>query len=81
MGAALCRRAVSRHDPNEDPSYFVRLHTRDGPREIWGKEIERAAAKCLTQPQVGDEVILQRTRRDVVTVKRQARSADGQLRP
>jgi hypothetical protein len=39
----------------------VRLKTREGTREIWGKDIERAVAKSLTQPQIGDEVILQRT--------------------
>ena len=74
-------RDAYRHDPNEEPSYFVRLKTRDGTREIWGKDIERAVTKSLTQPQVGDKVILQRTGRDVVTVKRQERDAEGQLRP
>jgi hypothetical protein len=74
-------RDAYRHDPNEEASYFVRLKTRDGTREIWGKDIERAVAKSLTQPQVGDEVILQRTGREVVTVKRPERGADGQLRP
>ncbi len=74
-------RDAYRHDPNEESSYFVRLKTRDGTREIWGKDIERAVAKSLTQPQVGDEVILRHTGRDVVTVKRQERGADGQLRP
>jgi hypothetical protein len=74
-------RDAYRHDPNEEPSYFVRLQTRDGTREIWGKDIERAVTKSLTQPQVGDEVILQRTGRDVVTIKRQERGADGLLRP
>jgi len=69
-----------RHDANEGPSYFVRLQTRDGTREIWGKDIERAVARSLTQPQVGDNVVLQRTGRDAVTVKRQDRGADGQLR-
>jgi hypothetical protein len=73
-------RDAYRHDPNEDPSYFVRLQTRDGTREIWGKDIERALAKSLTQPQVGDQVLLQRTGRDAVTVKRQERSSGGQLR-
>ena len=71
-------REAYRHDPNEDPSYFVRLQTRVGPREIWGKDIERAVAKSLTQPQVGDEVILQRSGRDAVTVQRRARDAEGQ---
>jgi len=74
-------RDAYRHDPNEDPSYFVRLKTREGTREIWGKDIERAVAKSLTQPQIGDEVILQRAGRDTVTVKRQERGADGQVRP
>jgi putative DNA primase/helicase len=72
-------RDAYRHDPNEDPSYFVRLKTRDGTREIWGKDIERAVAKSLTQPQIGDEVVLQRTGRDAVTVKRQERDPEGQF--
>ena len=69
-----------RHDPREEPSYFVRLQTRDGPREVWGKDIERAVAKSLTQPEVGDEVILQRSGRDAVTVQRRARDSEGQLK-
>jgi hypothetical protein len=73
-------RDAYRHDPNEDPSYFVRLQTRDGPREIWGKDIERAVAKSLTQPQVSDEVILQRNGRDAVTLHRRARDSEGQLK-
>jgi hypothetical protein len=42
--------------------------------------IERAPVKSLTQPQVGDQVILQRTGRDAVTVNRQERASDGQLK-
>jgi hypothetical protein len=72
-------RDAYRHDPKEDPSYFVRLQTRDGQREVWGKDIERAVVKSLTQPQVGDEVILQRSGRDAVTVQRRARDSEGQL--
>jgi hypothetical protein len=52
---------------------------RGGYREVWGKDIERAVAKSLTQPELGDEVILQRTGRDTVTVKRAERDAQGQL--
>jgi len=48
----------------------VRLKTRDGIREIWGKDIERAVTKSLTQPQIGDEVVLQRTGREAVCVTR-----------
>jgi len=68
-----------RHDPNAEPSYFVRLQTPDGPREVWGKDIERAMAKSLTQPQIGDEVVLQQTGRDTVTVKRVERDSEGRL--
>jgi hypothetical protein len=71
-------RDTYRHDPDEDPSYFVRLQTRDGPREVWGKDIERAIAKSLTQPQVGDAVVLQRSGRDAVTVQRRERDSEGQ---
>jgi hypothetical protein len=73
-------RDAYRHDPNQEPSYFVRLKTREGNREVWGKDIERAVAKSLTQPQIGDEVVLQRTGRDAVTVKRQERDPAGQAR-
>jgi hypothetical protein len=69
------------HDPDSEPSYFVRLGTSGGYREIWGKDLERAVAKSLTQPEIGDEVVLQRTGRDTVTVKRVERDAQGQLVP
>jgi hypothetical protein len=69
-----------RHDPNEEPSYFVQLQTPEGRREIWGKDLERAVLKSLTQPKIGDEVILQRLGSEPVTVKRQEKDAEGSLR-
>lgn len=72
-------RDAYRHDPNEEMSYFVRVETRDGQREIWGKDLERVVTKSLTQPQLGDEVILQKIGRDVVTVKRAERDDQGRL--
>ena len=68
------------HDPDAEPSYFVRLGIPGGYREIWGKDIERAVAKSLTQPQLGDEVILRRTGRDPVTVKRAETDSQGQMK-
>ena len=56
-------------------SYFVRLQTPDCTRVIWSKDIERPVAKSLTQPQIGDEVVLQRTGREAVTVKRREEDA------
>jgi len=72
-------RDAYRHDPNEEPSYFVRLKTRDGTREVWGKDIERAITSSLTQPRIGDQVILEKTGREAVTVKRQERGSDGKF--
>lgn len=69
-----------RHDPNEAPSYFVLLETPEGKREVWGKDIERALVKSLSQAKVGDEIVLQRTGRDAVTVQRTAKDAEGELR-
>jgi hypothetical protein len=69
-----------RHDPQEETSYFVSVQTPEGRREIWGKDLERAMTKSLTQPQVGDEVVLQKTGRDAVTVKRQERGGEGQVK-
>ncbi len=68
-----------RHDPNEAPSYFIRLQTPDGPREVWGTDIERAVGQSLSQPKTGDEVVLQRTGREAVTVRRQGKDEKGAL--
>ncbi len=68
------------HNPQEDSSYFVRLQTREGSRELSGKDIERAVTQSLTKPQVGDEVILLRSGRDAVTVQRRERDSQGQSR-
>jgi hypothetical protein len=72
-------RDTYRHAPKEEPSYFVRIETREGRREIWGKDLERAITQSLTQPQVGDEVVLQKTGRDLVTVKRMDWDDKGRL--
>jgi hypothetical protein len=66
-----------RHDPNEAPSYFVKLQTPDGAREVWGKDIERAVRQSLSQPKAGEEVVLQRTGRESVTVRRQVKDDQG----
>src|SRR5205807_1342519 len=53
------------------------LQTAAGPREVWGRDLERAVATSLTQPKIGDEVVLQRNGRDPVTVRRAGRSTPG----
>lgn len=61
--------APYRHNPKEGMSYFVRLETPNGDREIWGVDLERAVNKSLTKPGLGDEVTLMAVGRDPVTVR------------
>jgi hypothetical protein len=69
-----------RHDAREPVSYFVRLETAEGKREIWGKDLKRAVSESLSQPKIGDEVVLQRTGRKAVTVRRPTKDDRGELR-
>jgi hypothetical protein len=73
-------RDAYRHDPEQAQSYFIRLKTPAGEREVWGMDIERAVTESLSRPQVGDQVILQQSGRDRVTVKRRERDDEGRLR-
>ncbi len=68
-----------RFDPKEDSSYFVRIKSAEGTRTIWGKDLERAMAQSLTQPQIGEEVGLRRIGAEKVTIRRRERDADGQV--
>src|SRR5262249_19676616 len=43
------------HDPSNASSYFVRIETPSGEREIWGVDLQRALKDSLTRPQIGDE--------------------------
>jgi putative DNA primase/helicase len=66
-----------RHDSKQSPSYYVRIQTPQGPREVWGQDLERAILKSFTQPQIGDEIVLQTVGRDPVTVHRSERDDQG----
>jgi hypothetical protein len=70
-------RDTYRYKTGEAPSYFVRLETRDGLREIWGKDLERAMSRSLSQPQIGDEITLRTQGRDPVEVRRTVRNSAG----
>ena len=71
--------APYRHDPHERMSYFVKLETPTGIREIWGVDLERALKESLTNPKAGDEIGLRAVRRDAVKVSVAERDADGTL--
>jgi hypothetical protein len=42
--------------PKAEPSYYLKLQTREGEQLIWGKGLERALATSRTRPQIGDEI-------------------------
>ncbi len=71
--------ASYRHDPKHAMSYFVRLETSDGEREIWGVDLHRALKESLTRPKIGDEVGLRAVRRDTVTLQEATRDKDGKI--
>jgi hypothetical protein len=62
-------RAPYRHDPKASSSYYVRIETERGDREVWGVDLERAFRESLSRPTLGDEVTVRAYGRDAVTVK------------
>jgi hypothetical protein len=71
--------AAYRHDPHEPISYFVKVETPEGEREIWGVDLKRALQQSLTQPKIGDEIALRAVRRDTVTVREIERDPEGKV--
>jgi len=69
--------APYRHDPHERMSYFVKLETPAGSRDIWGVDLQRALKESLTNPKTGDEVGIRAVRREPVKVSVAERDADG----
>jgi hypothetical protein len=67
------------HDPHNDMSYFVRIETPSGEREIWGVDLHRALRESLTRPQIGDEIGLRALRQDAVKVSRREYDAEGRV--
>lgn len=71
--------APYRHDPRNDPSYFVRIETPSGEREIWGVDLQRAVTESLTHPRIGDQIGVRAVRRDSVKVRRPELDAEGRV--
>jgi len=75
-------KAPHQHDPEQDPSYFVRLRiNRGGEREIWGVDLERAIRQSLTAVQIGDRVGLRAVSREDFTLTKQQPDEHGRLKP
>ncbi|HEY3744704.1 MAG TPA: LPD7 domain-containing protein [Gemmatimonadaceae bacterium] len=72
-------RANYRHNPKEPMSYYVRIETDRGDREIWGVDLERAFRESLSRPTIGDEVTARSDSRDPVTVSAPRRDPEGRV--
>jgi putative DNA primase/helicase len=72
-------RAHYQFRPSETLSYFVKVLTLGGERILWGKDLERALARSITQPQIGDLIGAQRIGREAVTVTDRTRDGDGRV--
>ncbi|MEO8467758.1 MAG: LPD7 domain-containing protein [Gammaproteobacteria bacterium] len=65
------------HDPKQAMSYFVRIETERGDRELWGVDLERAFRQSLSTPGIGDEIGVRAVGKAAVTVLAAKRDAQG----
>jgi hypothetical protein len=69
--------APYKHNPKEAMSYFVRVETERGDRDIWGVDLERAFRHSLSNPGIGDEIGIRPIGKEAVTVRAAKRDASG----
>jgi hypothetical protein len=62
-------RAPYQHEPGKPMSYYATIETPRGTQEVWGVDLERALRESVSQPQVGDEVVLRTAQQVPVTVR------------
>jgi len=72
-------RANYRHNPKDPMSYYVRVETERGDREIWGVDLERAFRESLSRPTLGDQVTVRAQGRDPVNVSSLERDREGRV--
>lgn len=69
--------APYKHNPKEAKSYFVRIETERGDRDLWGVDLERAFRHSLSNPGIGDEIGIRAIGKEAVTVQAAKRDASG----
>jgi hypothetical protein len=67
------RRAPYHHNYGESDSFYITVQTSQGPRQLWGKDLERAISESKSHVRVGDKIGVRITRQEEVTVA----TADG----
>jgi putative DNA primase/helicase len=68
--------APYQHNPKESMSYFVRIETDKGDRDLWGVNLERAFRHSLSNPGIGDEIGIRALGKEPVTVLTEGRELD-----
>jgi putative DNA primase/helicase len=68
--------APYQHNPKETLSYFVRVETDKGDRDIWGVDLERAFRQSLSNPGIGDQIGIRALGKEAVTVHSGGREID-----
>jgi hypothetical protein len=63
----------------EGPSYYLKLLTSQGPRTLWGKDLERALKEGATQPKEGELIGARRQSRQAVTLTQRIKDEQGQV--
>lgn len=63
----------------QDRSYFVKVATSQGPRILWGTDLERALRTATTQPKIGDLIGARRVHREPVTLTQRQHDAQGHI--
>lgn len=71
--------APYRHNPKNDASYFIRIETPTGEREIWGVDLKRALNQSLSRPRIGDEIGVRALKSDAVKVHRPEHDSEGRV--
>jgi hypothetical protein len=69
--------APYKRDAKNSISYFVRLETTDGERELWGVDLQRALKESASRPERGDEIGVRVISRETVKVWTPNLDADG----
>ena len=69
--------APYKHNPKEAMSYFVRIETERGDRDLWGVDLERAFRHSLSNPGIGDEIGIRPIGKEAVTIRAAKQDANG----
>lgn len=85
-GGSLLVGRLTEHGPanyqfraDENASYYLKVLTSQGPKTLWGKDLERALQAGETRPKVGDLIGARRAGRETVTITARQRVNDGRV--